>query len=77
MVVSKHSDELSFKELVQKLKRQGQPLLSRPRSWPSLAAKNTHAGDAKGRLKAAHLAIPSTLNANRRVNRAPVPNAIE
>ncbi|MFF8943104.1 DUF6551 family protein [Streptomyces sp. NPDC014864] len=76
-VMSKHSDELNPKELAQKLKRQGDPTAFKAKIQTIATNNNTRADGTKGRLKAAHLAVASAWNANRRVNRIPVPNIFE
>lgn len=76
-VMSKHSDELNPQELAQKLKRQGDPTSFKAKIQTIATNNNTRADGTKGRLKAAHLAVASAWNANRRVNRIPVPNIFE
>ncbi|MFG2984758.1 DUF6551 family protein [Streptomyces sp. NPDC048258] len=75
-VMSKHP-ELKPAELAQKLKRQGDPTSFKAKIQTIATNNNTRADGTKGRLKAAHLAVASAWNANRRVNRIPVPNIFE
>ncbi|WP_055531242.1 DUF6551 family protein [Streptomyces graminilatus] len=76
-VMSKHSDELNPSELAQKLKRQGDPTAFKAKIQTIATNNNTRADGTRGRLKAAHLAVAAAWNANRRVNRIPVPNIFE
>lgn len=76
-VMSKHSDVLNPNELAQKLKRQGDPTAFKAKIQTIATNNNTRADGTKGRLKAAHLAVAAAWNANRRVNRIPVPNIFE
>jgi hypothetical protein len=76
-VMSKHSDVVNPQELAQKLKRQGDPTSFRAKIQTIATNNNTRHDGTKGRLKAAHLAVASAWNANRRVNRIPVPNIFE
>lgn len=76
-MMSKHSDVLNPQELAQKLKRQGDPTSFRAKIQTIATNNNTRHDGTKGRLKAAHLAVASAWNANRRVNRIPVPNIFE
>ncbi|GAA4869877.1 DUF6551 family protein [Kitasatospora terrestris] len=75
-VMSKHP-ELKPAELAQKLKRQGDPTAFKAKIQTIATNNNTQADGTRGRLKAAHLAVASAWNANRRVNRIPVPNIFE
>lgn len=75
-VMSKHP-ELKPTELAVKLKRQGDPTAFKAKIQTIATNNNTRADGTKGRLKAAHLAVASAWNANRRVNRIPVPNIFE
>ncbi|MET9435173.1 DUF6551 family protein [Streptomyces sp. NPDC006551] len=75
-VMSKHP-ELKPTELAQKLKRQGDPTAFKAKIQTIATNNNTRADGTKGRLKAAHLAVASAWNANRRTNRIPVPNIFE
>jgi hypothetical protein len=74
--MSKHP-EVKPEELAQKLKRQGDPTSFKAKIQIIATNNNTRADGTKGRLKAAHLAVASAWNANRRVNRIPVPNIFE
>ncbi|MFE5682581.1 DUF6551 family protein [Streptomyces sp. NPDC056512] len=76
-VISRHPDVVKPTELAQKLKRQGDPIFFRSKIQVAATNNNTRADGTKGRLKAAHLAVASAWNANRRVNRIPVPNIFE
>ncbi|MFJ3504491.1 DUF6551 family protein [Streptomyces sp. NPDC090135] len=76
-VISRHPDVVKPTELAQKLKRQGDPISFRSKIQVTATNNNTRADGTKGRLKAAHLAVASAWNANRRVNRIPVPNIFE
>ncbi|MEU9719057.1 DUF6551 family protein [Streptomyces sp. NPDC047976] len=75
-VMSKHP-ALKPKELAEKLKRQGDPTSFKAKIQTIATNNNTRADGTKGRLKAAHLAVASAWNANRRVNRIPLPNIFE
>ncbi|MFD8688359.1 DUF6551 family protein [Streptomyces sp. NPDC059651] len=75
-VMSKHP-ELKPTELAEKLKRQGDPTAFKAKIQTIATNNNTRADGTKGRLKAAHLAVASAWNANRRVNRIPLPNIFE
>ncbi|MFJ2087785.1 DUF6551 family protein [Streptomyces sp. NPDC087901] len=75
-VMSKHP-ELKPAELAEKLKRQGDPTAFKAKIQTIATNNNTRADGTKGRLKAAHLAVASAWNANRRVNRIPLPNIFE
>ena len=75
-VISKHP-ELKGTELAEKLKRQGDPTSFKAKIQTIATNNNTRADGTKGRLKAAHLAVASAWNANRRVNRIPLPNIFE
>ncbi|MET7572537.1 DUF6551 family protein [Streptomyces sp. NPDC005492] len=77
-VISKHP-ELKRTELSEKLKRQGDPTSFKAKIQTIATNNNTRADGTKGRLKAAHLAVASAWNANRRgnVNRIPLPNIFE
>ncbi|MFJ5709661.1 DUF6551 family protein [Streptomyces sp. NPDC093105] len=77
IVVSRHPDVVKPQELAQKLKRQGDPLSFKAKIQTIATNNNTRADGTKGRLKAAHLAVASAWNSNRRVNRIPVPNIFE
>ncbi|WP_405654431.1 hypothetical protein OHU25_32365 [Streptomyces sp. NBC_00117] len=77
IVLDKHPDLVKPQELAQKLKRQGDPLSFKAKIQTTATNNNTRADGTKGRLKAAHLAVASAWNANRRVNRIPVPNIFE
>ncbi|MGP3771812.1 DUF6551 family protein [Streptomyces sp. SDT5-1] len=77
IVLNKHPDLVKPVELAQKLKRQGDPLSFKAKIQTTATNNNTRADGTKGRLKAAHLAVASAWNANRRVNRIPVPNIFE
>ncbi|MET9336628.1 DUF6551 family protein [Nonomuraea sp. NPDC003804] len=77
MVLSRHPDVVKPLELAQKLKRQGDPLSFKAKIQTIATNGNTRLDGTKGRLKAAHLAVASAWNANRRVNRIPVPNIFE
>ncbi|MEV5771685.1 DUF6551 family protein [Streptomyces antimycoticus] len=76
-VMSKHSDGVKPKELAQKLRRQGDPTSFKAKIQTIATNNNTRTDGTKGRLKAAHLAVASAWNANRRINRIPVPNIFE
>jgi hypothetical protein len=75
-VISKHP-EVKHPELAEKLKRQGDPTSFKAKIQTIATNNNTRADGTKGRLKAAHLAVASAWNANRRVNRIPLPNIFE
>ncbi|KUM68647.1 DUF6551 family protein [Streptomyces griseorubiginosus] len=75
-VISKHP-ELKPADLADKLKRQGDPTSFKAKIQTIATNNNTRADGTKGRLKAAHLAVASAWNANRRVNRIPLPNIFE
>ncbi|MYU53775.1 hypothetical protein EYS09_19700 [Streptomyces kasugaensis] len=64
-------------ELAEKLKRQGDPTTFKAKIQTIATNNNTCTDGTKGRLKAAHLAVASAWNANRRVNRIPLPNIFE
>lgn len=76
-VVSRHPEVVKSQELAQKLKRQGDPLSFKAKIQTIATNGNTRLDGSKGRLKAAHLAVASAWNANRRTNRIPVPNIFE
>ncbi|MBW8485904.1 DUF6551 family protein [Actinomadura parmotrematis] len=76
-VISSHPDVVKPQELAQKLKRQGDPLSFKAKIQTIATNNNTRADGTRGRLKAAHLAVASAWNSNRRVNRIPVPNIFE
>ncbi|MGW8378560.1 DUF6551 family protein [Streptomyces sp. ODS28] len=77
IVIFTHPDLVKPKELAQKLRRQGDPLNFKNKIQTIATNNNTRTDGTKGRLKAAHLAVASAWNANRRINRIPVPNIFE
>lgn len=77
IVISRHPDVVKPAELAQKLKRQGDPATFKAKIQIAATNNNTRLDGTKGRLKAAHLAVASAWNANRRVNKIPVPNIFE
>ncbi|MFG7946615.1 DUF6551 family protein [Streptomyces cacaoi] len=77
IVIARHPDVVTAKELARKLKKQGDPVSFKSKIQTTATNGNTRADGTKGRLKAAHLSVASAWNAHRSVNRIPVPNIFE